>query len=33
MGSSFEDLVVTSLTVKTDPKSDEWFDLQNILNF
>jgi hypothetical protein len=33
MGSSFEDLVVTSLTVKTVCKSDKRFDLQNILNF
>ena len=30
MGSSFEDLDATSLTVKTDHKSDERFELQNI---
>jgi len=33
MGSSFEDLVTTSPTVKTDFKSDKWFEVQNILNF
>jgi hypothetical protein len=33
MGSSFENLVATSLMVKTDPKSDKRFGLQNILNF
>ena len=33
MGSSFEDLVAISPTVKTDPKSDKRFDLQNFLNF
>ena len=33
MGSSFEDLVATSPTVKTDLESDERIKLQNILNF
>ena len=33
MESSFEDLVTTSPTVKTDFKSDKPFDLQNFLNF
>ena len=33
MGSSFEDLVAISPTVKTDPKSNKRFDLQNFLNF
>ena len=33
MGSSFEDLVATRPTVKTDYKSDEQFDLQNFLIF
>jgi hypothetical protein len=33
MGSSFEDLVETSPTVKTDFQSDKWFELQNFLNF
>ena len=33
MGSSFEHLVATSPTVKTDSKSDKRFGLQNILNF
>ena len=33
MGSSFEDLDATSLTVKTDYKSDKRFELKNILNF
>ena len=33
MGSSFEDLVATSLTVKTDFQSDKPFALQNFLNF
>ena len=33
MGSSFEDLIATSSTVKTVSKSDKRFDLQNILNF
>jgi hypothetical protein len=32
MGSSFEDLIATSPTVKTDSKSDKRFDLQNFLN-
>ena len=32
MGSSFEDLDTTSVTVKADHKSDEQFELQNILN-
>ena len=29
MGSSFEDLVATSPTVKTDPKTDKRFGLKN----
>jgi hypothetical protein len=29
MGSSFEDLIATSPTVKIDPKLDKRFDLQN----
>ena len=33
MGSSFEDLVATSPTVKTDHKSDKRFELPNFLNF
>ena len=33
MGSSFEDLVATSPTVKTNFKSDKRFGLQNLLNF
>ena len=33
MGSSFEDLVATNSTVKTNHKSDKWFDLQNIFKF
>jgi hypothetical protein len=33
MGSSFEDLVATSLTVKRDFQSDKWFELQSFLNF
>jgi hypothetical protein len=33
MESSFKDLIVTSLTMKTVRKSDKRFDLQNILNF
>ena len=33
MGSSFEDLVATSPTVKTDLKSDIRVELQNFLNF
>ena len=32
MGSSFEDLVETNPTVKTDRESGERFELQNILN-
>jgi hypothetical protein len=32
MGSSFEDLIETSPSVKTDIQSDKWFELQNILN-
>jgi hypothetical protein len=32
MGSSFEDLVETSPSVKTDFQSDKRFELQNILN-
>jgi hypothetical protein len=30
---SFKDLIVTSPTVKTGPKSDKRFELQNILDF
>jgi hypothetical protein len=33
MESSFKDLIVTSLTMKTVRKSDKRFDLQNTLNF
>ena len=33
IGSSFEDLDVTSPTVKTDHKSHKQSELQNILNF
>ena len=33
MGSSFEDLVATGPTMKTNHKSDKRFDLQNILKF
>ena len=33
MGSSFEDIVATSPTVKTDAKLDIRFELQNFLNF
>jgi hypothetical protein len=33
MGSSFEDLGATSLTVQTDFQSDKWFELQSFLNF
>ena len=33
MGSSFENLVATSLTVKTDSQSDKRFVLRNFLNF
>jgi hypothetical protein len=33
MGSSFEDLIAASLTVKTDFQSDKWFELQSFLNF
>ena len=33
MRSSFEDLVATNPTVKTDHKSDKPFDLQTFLNF
>jgi hypothetical protein len=32
MGSSFDDLVETSPSVKTDFQSDKRFELQNILN-
>ena len=33
MGSSFEDLIATSPTMKTDPKSNIRFELQNFLKF
>jgi hypothetical protein len=33
MGSSFEDLAATSLTMKTNFRSDKWFELQSFLNF
>jgi hypothetical protein len=33
MGSSFEDLGVTSLTVQTDFQSNKWFELESFLNF
>ena len=33
MGSSLEDLDTTSPTVKTDHKSDEGFELRNVLKF
>ena len=33
MGSSFEDLVAASLSMKTDSRSDKCIGLQNILNF
>jgi hypothetical protein len=33
MGSSFEDIIATSLTVKTDFQSDKWFELQSFFKF